>query len=251
MKKFLFMLVFILTISYTVVFALSGIVDPYKKFIKSREMEKPPFSDLYVEVIDERGKQETDYDTKEPLFMYNPAINEINKATQITIDNNGTKLIAGYEDGTFRPENNITRGEFIKLAIGISVNKSFDFSRYESPFYHWAGPYIAVAQLHGVLEPNQFTIDNINEPITRLEAILVLSKIQTKIKGIPLFTDSVLPNYTDIDNVTEEEKAYIKHACRYDLFEGMVPANLSEEIALRPNENLTRADATRAIMRVY
>ena len=251
MKKVIFAIIFVLITCLSYAFALTNIINPYTDFKKSEEVIKPPFSDLYVEVYDFRGKIKVDNITKEQIFNYHPAINEIDKATQITIDNAGTKLIAGYEDGTFRPNNNITRGEFIKIAIGISVNKSFDFTRYEKPFEHWAAPYVAVAEMHGVLEKNQFNLDNINQPITRLEAILILSKIQIKMKDIPMFKDGYLPNYTDIDDVTEEEKAYIKHACRYDLFQGMLPTDANMEVQLRPYEKLTRGDATRAIMRVY
>lgn len=251
MKKIIFAIIFILIVCMSTVFALTNVVDPNVEFTKSSEVEKPPFSDLYIPLYTEKGKVKEDPVTKEPLFKYNSAINEIDKATRITIDNKGTKLIAGYDDGTFRPDNYITRGEFIKLAIGMSVNKSFDFSRYDKPFEQWAAPYVAVAELHGVLDKGQFNIENIKEPITRLEAIIILSKIQIKMKDIPMFTDGYLPNYTDIDGVTAEEQKYIKHACRYDLLQGMLPEDANMDVELKPFDNLTRADATRAIMRVY
>lgn len=251
MKKTIFIAIFLLLMSLSVSFALDRIVDPNTWFLKSQEKEKPPFSDLYVEVYNDKGRIAYDKKTGEQYFKYNYAINEIDKATKVTIDSAGNKLISGYDDGTFRPSNNITRGEFIKIVIGVSVNKSFDFSRYKKPFEQWAAPYVAVAELHGVLDKGQFNIDNIREPITRLEAIMILVKTQIKMKGIKQFTDGYLPNYTDIEGLSEEEKAYLKHACKYDLFEGMIPANIDDELKLRPNDPLTRADATRAIMRVY
>ena len=251
MNKIIISIILIMVFCFSTAFAFTNIVNPYAKFTKAKEAEKPPFSDLYVAIVDEKGKTELDYETKEPLFRYNSAVNEIDKATRIVIDNAGNTLIKGYEDGTFRPDKEISRGEFIKIAIGVAVNNSFDFSRYERPFENWAAPYVAVAQLHDVLAENQFTIDNINQPITRIEAIVLLSKIQVNMKGIPLFTDGVLPNYTDIEGVTEEEKAYIKHACRYDLFEGILPEDANMEVQLRPFDYLTRADAARAIIRVY
>ena len=70
-------------------------------------------------------------------------------------------------------------------------------------------------------------------------------------KNIPMFTDGDLPNYIDIDGVTAEEKKYVKHACRYDLLQGMLPEDANMEVQLKPFDNLTRAEATRAIMRVY
>ena len=251
MNKIIIAIIFVFICCLSTAFAFTNIVNPYTEFLKSEEEEQPPFSDLYVEVYDNRGRPLVDKKTQEQYYRYNSAINEIDKATRIVIDNAGNKLIKGYEDGTFRPEKEISKGEFIKIAIGISVNNSFDFTRYEKPFDNWAAPYVAVAQLHGVLEENQFTIDNINDPITRLEAIVILSKIQVNMKGIPLFTDGILPNYIDMDGVTEEDKVYIKHACRYDLFEGILPEDANKEVQLKPFEYLTRADAARAIVRVY
>lgn len=254
MKKLIFIVATLCVISCSIVYALKDIVDPSTKFLKSSLTEKntPPFSDLYIPCVNYKGEPEVLKDTGEQFFTYHSAINEINKASQITINNDGTvKLISGYEDGTFKPEASVKKGEFIKMAIGISVNKNFDFDRYVKPFSHWAAPYVAVAEMQGVLDKNEYNINNIEEPITRLEMIILLSKVQIKMKGIPKFVDGELPKYTDIGDLTEEEKGYLLHACRYNLLEGMLPKNAGDEIQFKPNSLITRADATRAIIRVY
>ena len=75
-------------------------------------------------------------------------------------------------------------------------------------------------------------------------------------KGVSQYRDAELPNYTDIENLTEEEKELVLHACRYellsDLFDTKSGTNRSQSVlTLRPYENLTRGDAAMAIMRVY
>ena len=206
-----------------------------------------PFSDLLEPVLDDRGRQLLDGSPRQPVFVYNRFINEILKASKITIDKDGNKLIVGYNDGTFRPNDPVTKGEFIKMAIGLSVNRNFDFSAFKnSGINHWSGPYVAVAQMQNVVEEGDYSDLNLNEPMTRLEMILILSKIQINMKGVSKYVEGTLPNYSDISTLTDEEKGYLLHAARYELIEDMLS---SDEI--KPYNNITRAEAARAIIRVY
>ena len=161
-------------------------------------------------------------------------------------------LIEGYEDGTFKPDASITKGEFIKLAIVLSTNRNFDFSAIPTKLKHWSAPYVAVAEMQGVVEKGEYNDKNLNEPITRIEMICILSKIQIRMKGISQYRDAALPNYPDIDTLTEEEKELLLHACEYELLAGMFETDENKNyLPIRPNDNLTRGDAAIAIMRVY
>lgn len=210
-----------------------------------------PFDDLMEPIMEENGRRQKTNDQRVPLYKYNPFLNEILKAMKITIDKDGTKLIAGYPDepNKFKPDANITKAEFIKMAIGLSVDRNFDFSIISSGHInHWAAPYVAVAEMQNVVNKGDYNAENLNEPITRLEMITILSKIQINMKGIPQYREGVLPNYTDIDNLSEEEKGYLLHAAKYELIEGMLNSDFKE---IKPFSYLTRAEAARAIVRVY
>lgn len=197
------------------------------------------YPDLQTEARDDYGRVVVDTITRKQLYYYHYSINEVLKATAID-------LIEGYSDGTFRPESNITRGEFLKLAIELSTNRNFDYGIIPTTVDHWAAKYLAVAEMQDVVEPGTYTKEDLDEPITRIEMICILSKIQINMKGVSQYRDAKLPNYTDIDSLTEEEKELLLHAARYELLEGMF-----ETDTIRPNDNLTRGDAAIAIMRIY
>ena len=168
------------------------------------------------------------------------ATREITQATNI-------KVMEGYPDGTFRPDDPIKRSEFIKMLIGLATNRTFDFGNIDSKYNTWYGPYVTVAEMQGVIEKNQYTQKELDEPITRLEMILMLAKTQINMKGIPQNQLGKLV-YTDIDSLTQDEKDLVLHAAQYDLLEGMKDGSIK---LLEPNRNLTRGEAAAALMRIY
>lgn len=233
MKRVIAICLMLIIMSFTCVYAV--IYNTTEEHIFNDSL---PYSDLQDYARDSRGVVKVNRQGQ-TLYTYNYAINEILKATSIG-------LIEGYKDGTFRPSASITRAEFIKLAISLAVNRNFDFEAIPTKFENWFGPYVAVAEMQNVIEENQYTEQQLNEPITRIEMICILSKIQINMKGISQYRDAELPNYIDIESLTEEEKELLLHAARYELIPGMFDTN-----ELKPNDNLTRAEATRAIMRIY
>ena len=102
-----------------------------------------------------------------------------------------------------------------------------------------------MAEMQNVIEKDKYTDKNLDEPITRIEMICILSRIQINMKSIAQNREGKL-QYTDIGNLTEEEKALLLHAAKYTLINDML-----ETTTFMPNQNLTRAEATVAIMRIY
>lgn len=168
------------------------------------------------------------------------ATREITQATNINV-------MEGYPDGTFRPDDPVKRSEFIKMLIGLATNRTFDFGNIDSKYNTWYGPYVTVAEMQGVIEKDQYTQRELEEPITRLEMILMLAKTQINMKGIPQNQLGKLV-YTDIDGLTQDEKDLVLHAAQYDLLEGMKDGSIK---LLEPNKNLTRGEAAAALMRIY
>lgn len=166
---------------------------------------------------------------------------EIEQATSIGI-------MEGYPDGTFKPDDNITRSEFIKILIGLATNRTFDFSNVDSEYKTWYGPYLTIAEMQGIVDKGQYTEKELDEPITRIEMIFMLAKTTINMKGKPLTQVGNINNYTDISNYTKDEKDLIRHAAQYDLLEGMRDGTST---LLEPNKNLTRGEAAKALMNVY
>ncbi len=201
------------------------------------------FPDLAIQQFDARGKPLRDRDTGDYIYEDHWACKDIRKSTKIGI-------IDGYyvEDENiyvFKPDQAITKAEFIKMAMILSTNRTFDFDSVPVDINHWAGKYVKVAEMQNVIEKGAFTDKNLNEPITRIEMICLLSKIQINMKGVEQNRRGNL-QYIDIDKLTQEEKDLLLHAAKYVLIEGMLDSN-----KFMPEQNLTRAEATVAIMRIY
>lgn len=189
------------------------------------------FPDLYWTEKDRIGRE---------YIVEHFAVREITQATNI-------KVISGYPDGTFKPNDSISREEFIKMLMVLATNRTFDFASVDTNYTSWAGPYVTIAEMQGVIEPGTYTDATLKNPITRLEMVLMLSKTQILMKGIPQNQIGSLV-YTDIDNLTDEEKDLILHAAKYDLLEGMKDGTNK---LFEPNKNLTRGEAAAALMRIY
>ena len=200
-----------------------------------------PFEDLMIPDLDRNGKHKKDKDGN-LMYVYHEATREILQAK-------GIGLIQGYKDGTFGPDDTVKNGEFIKMAMTLATNRSFDFSimpecGVSNTDY---APYVSAAEMQNVVPKGKYTDENITEPITRIEMICILSRIQINMKDIPQYREVNMNVYTDIDEIKDiTEKELVIHARRYELIEGMIEAK-----EIKPNENLTRAEAAVALMRIY
>ena len=189
------------------------------------------FRDLYWTERDNIGRE---------YVVEHFAVREITQATNI-------KVINGYPDGTFKPNSSISREEFIKMLMVLATNRTFDFASVDTNYTSWAGPYVTIAEMQGIIEPGIYTDETLKQPITRLEMVLMLSKTQILMKGIPQNQIGSLV-YTDIKRLTDEEKDLILHAAKYDLLEGMKDGT---NTLFEPSKNLTRGEAAAALMRIY
>lgn len=87
-------------------------------------------------------------------------------------------IITGYEDGTFRPQNTITRAEFVTMASRFAtISKEFECDFADVTTKHWAYDYIAFAAGNswiGGYEDNTFRADN---TITRAEVVTIVNNM--------------------------------------------------------------------------
>ena len=110
-------------------------------------------------------------------------------------------IFSGYEDGSFRPDNNITRAEFtvaICKAFAIAQNSKSSKSKMSDVNEHWSKAYVdALVKTKYITgyEDGTFKPDNY---ITRAEAIVILNRAlgrsvnEEKMKSISIgnpFTD--------------------------------------------------------------
>lgn len=95
------------------------------------------------------------------------------------------ELIKGYEDGTFKPENNITRAEFMTL-----VNGAFDYTETEEISFSdvaedaWYAEAVKKAKAAGYITGYPDNTMRPDSPISREEAATIITGI-TQVEGNP------------------------------------------------------------------
>lgn len=166
-------------------------------------------------------------------------------------------VINGYQDGTYRPEAPVTRGEFFKLiALAIEDEKEFIIDELELKLLiykgeiqpHWAGVYAAYLMNNGLLK-NGTDDTELDEYITRLEMGVVLAKVVEFKEDNPQTTeidDGILTRIklTDISELDENDIYYIEKTVKEGLITGYT------DKTYRPHNNMTRAEVATVISRL-
>ena len=104
-------------------------------------------------------------------------------------------IVAGFPDGTFRPDASVTRAQFVTMLVrtlGLKLGAG------NTPFTDvaptaWYAPYVAAAQQDGIVAGISPTEFDPNEPITREEMAVLLAHVlgSSAVPGSPLkFTDT-------------------------------------------------------------
>lgn len=169
-------------------------------------------------------------------------INSSHWAYKYVIELTTNKVINGYTDGTFKPENTITRAEFIKLVVMAALPEWIDTDDAESDFEHWASKYIWIAERYGLISAGVVNLKNIDEPITRIEMVRIIVKADLTMKGNMLETKEKV-KFKDVISLNSEDLLLLKHACSKALITGYT------DNTFKPYNNMTRAEAATMIYR--
>lgn len=107
------------------------------------------------------------------------------------------KLVNGYEDGTFKPEGNVTRAEFAKLVVdayGLKLtNAATPFTDVKAG--NWATPYIQTAYANGLINGVSASKFDPGAPIKRGDLALLLYRADSK------FGDVIGNNFPGVELV--------------------------------------------------
>ena len=149
--------------------------------------------------------------------------------------------VGGYADGTFKPNNNITRAEFV-----VIVNNYFGLTKSSGKVFndtktHWAKTSIDIAVTNGVCNGVTSTEFKPNDPITREQAATMISNYKK-------LADS---NHEEIYKFSDKSQIspYAK-----DSVEGVVERGYMSGYSdgtFRPKNKITRAEAVSTLSRVH
>ena len=158
-------------------------------------------------------------------------------ASQYVMSLNEANVIGGYPDGTFRPENQMTRAEFASILAGAfaqpTVRQPITFS--DVPADHWAAGAVSMAYARGFLSGYPDGTFGLDKPITRLEVLLSLaSGLGIETSGN---TAELIKTFADNGQIPSWAADAIAAATDNDLI-----VNYPEAQRLNPGRNATRGE---------
>ncbi len=145
-------------------------------------------------------------------------------------------IVAGSDDGTFRPDDAILADEFIKMTVSALGYEIVPGTSY------WAEPYLAKAKELGLIYDDEATV--FNRPASRAEIV----RIAVRALGLDPVSEAARPalieqisDYYDIQN---EYKEYVLAAYNSHLINGY------GDNSFGPERTMTRAEACVVITRM-
>ena len=152
--------------------------------------------------------------------------------------------ISGYPDGTFKPNNTITRAEF----VAIAVRSPLDGKVSDRVGDHWASGVFQTARDHRVLLLNDFPESEWNKPITRYEMAYVMIRVTENIMNEQrVNTTEVAKIMSDYQEVSKQQK--YKYYVEQAFMKGLVGGRTSDGL-FDGKANGTRAEAATMVLRM-
>lgn len=140
-------------------------------------------------------------------------------------------LVKGFPDGTFRPDNNITRAEFAALTVQTFELKNTGGQIFSDTEEHWAKDFIAAASAGGIVKGYDENVFGPDDLITREQMALMVSQ------AAGLQADDINLVCSDADQVSSWAKEAVAAAYGQGLLTGMPDGSF------QPQEHAARAQA--------
>jgi len=146
----------------------------------------------------------------------------------------GQGVVNGYPDGSFKPENTITRAEFMTMA-----NKAFKFTESATIDYKdvqpsdWFAGEVARAKAAGYIAGYQDGTMQPNKQISRQEVAIIVAKI---LKLDTLAANEALQQFKDASSIPSWSKAYLAAAVKAALIKGYPDGTVKAENSIKRAE---------------
>jgi hypothetical protein len=147
------------------------------------------------------------------------------------------QAITGYQDGTFKPDNSITRAEFATVLVKAYQLPITSGQVFNDTANHWAKDYISTAAANGIITGYSSTQFGPDDLITREQMAVMV--IRAEGMEAPFNTTT----FTDDANIADWAKESVAAASGYGIITGY------EDNTFKPKANLTRAEAVTVIAR--
>lgn len=151
-------------------------------------------------------------------------------------------VIAGYPDGTFNPDGEVTNAEFLKLLVSLLCAETFTTDDYiftDVPPDEWYSPYIATSVVYGFINISKYgDTFSPDAPITRRSAAEIVVNALKAEKG---------KHQTPYMDTADHNIIALYNMC-------IMQGDLDEQTGERyfhPDTGITRAETAAVIMRIY
>lgn len=148
-------------------------------------------------------------------------------------------FFAGYPDGSFKPENNVTRAEAVKVLtafLGRTTAKPSESKFTDLDLNAWYTPYIHVSDYILPSLWKDEALIKADAPVSRQELLYMATVAMKYDYNLENEDLTVLDSFTDKDKINNAYLPYIAAALRLEVVAGY-PDN-----TIRPEANLTRAE---------
>lgn len=154
------------------------------------------------------------------------------------------KYVQGVGDGKFLPEKNVTRAEFVTMAVNALRLEATKYAGCAKDITadKWFADTIETANVNGLLDAALFIDGNFSpdKDITREDASLIIAKAA---ESKDAKADSAAVSFTDSDSISAYAKDGVAKAFSFGLLAGYPDGSF------KPQATLTRAEASELLVR--
>lgn len=160
-------------------------------------------------------------------------------------------IVSGFPDKSFRPNNSVTRAEFLKIvmeALDIPQDTPATPSFTDIKTTDWFYGYVEGAVKAGIISGFPDNTFRPNKAVTRAEAskilVIALGKEGEATSRSESEQNSILSAFTDQASILSWARPYVAQAVQDSIFQGF------PDSTFRPNNSITRAEAATVVARV-
>lgn len=170
-------------------------------------------------------------DVKETDWYYNTLVSIVEKG-----------IIDGYPDGTFKPQNNITKAEFTKVIIAALEIEIVEGNSFVDANEHWAKNIINTAVENQIIDRLEYG-DNFNpdKNITRVEMAKMIVRA-LKLDDEAKKKQGEITSFLDDLAITNADKGYVVIAAENEVIKGY------QDRTFKPDGEATRAEAAQMLV---
>jgi hypothetical protein len=204
-----------------------------------------PLDNIQVDLAGNRVSGQVDHFTKFAVIAVEKAVVPTTDLTDIKghwafneiVSLVDLKVLSGYPDKTFKPNNDISRAEFATVIVKALKLEAKAGKVFADTANHWAKDFIATANAYGIINGYSDSSFGPNDPITR-EQMAVMIANALKLSG-----SSTSISFTDANSISDWAKDAVAVVAEKGIITGYPDGSF------KPDGKLTRAEAASVTVR--